>query len=156
MHRHAMKTNFRNKQILVKIMLLNIDNQDKWNLSLPYSIFPASGTMFIIVLVTKSSPTLWSTGFPRQKYWSQLPFPFPGDLPDPGIEPPSFMSPVLADGFFTSESPEKLQWCCVLRTKFHLGHCFNGVYPGCSLIPSLTTLKTTGSQGNVQGKKSNE
>ena len=28
-------------------------------------------------------------GFPRQKYWSGLPFPFPGDLPDPGVEPRS-------------------------------------------------------------------
>ena len=30
-----------------------------------------------------------SVGFSRQEYWSQLPFPFPGDLPDPGIEPRS-------------------------------------------------------------------
>ena len=28
-----------------------------------------------------------SMGFPRQEYWSGLPFPSPGDLPDPGIEP---------------------------------------------------------------------
>ena len=37
--------------------------------------------------------------FPRQKYWSELPFPTPGDLPDPGIKP---VSPALADGFFTA------------------------------------------------------
>ena len=30
-----------------------------------------------------------SMGFPRQEYWSGLPFPPPGDLPDPGIEPES-------------------------------------------------------------------
>ena len=30
---------------------------------------------------------LLSTGFPRQEYWGGLPFPSPGDLPDPGIEP---------------------------------------------------------------------
>ena len=30
-----------------------------------------------------------SVGFPRQGYWSRLPFPSPGDLPDPGIEPGS-------------------------------------------------------------------
>ena len=35
------------------------------------------------------------TGFPRQEYWSGLPFPSPGDLPDPGIEPASPVSPVL-------------------------------------------------------------
>ena len=30
-----------------------------------------------------------SMGFPKQEYWSRLPFPTPGDLPDPGIEPAS-------------------------------------------------------------------
>ena len=41
--------------------------------------------------------------FPRQEYWSGLPFPSPGDLPDPGIEPTSWVSPALAGGFFTTE-----------------------------------------------------
>ena len=45
-----------------------------------------------------------SMGFPRQEYWSGLPFPPPGDLPDPGIEPLSLISPALADGFFSTES----------------------------------------------------
>ena len=45
-----------------------------------------------------------SMGFPRQEYWSGLPFPSPGNLPDPGIEPSSFMSPTLAGGFFTSNA----------------------------------------------------
>ena len=43
--------------------------------------------------------------FPRQEYWSGLPFPSPGDLPDPGIEPASPVSPALAGGFFTTEPP---------------------------------------------------
>ena len=34
-----------------------------------------------------------SMGFPRQKYWSGLPFPSPGDLPDPGIELDALVSP---------------------------------------------------------------
>ena len=37
----------------------------------------------------KDPGRLQSMGFPRQEYWSGLPFPFPGDLPDPGIEPTS-------------------------------------------------------------------
>ena len=37
-------------------------------------------------------------GFSRQEYWSALPCPPPGDLPDPGIEPVSLMSPMLAGG----------------------------------------------------------
>ena len=45
-----------------------------------------------------------SMGFPRWKYWSGLPFPSPGDLPDPGIE---LVSPALASGFFTTEPPGK-------------------------------------------------
>ena len=36
-----------------------------------------------------------STGFPRQQYWSGLPFPTPGDLPDPRIKPMSPVSPEL-------------------------------------------------------------
>ena len=62
-------------------------------------------------LVAKSCPTLatpWtvarqpllSMGFPRQEYWTKLPFPSPGDFPDPGIKP---TSPALAGGFCTPE-----------------------------------------------------
>ena len=45
-----------------------------------------------------------SMGFPRKEYCSGLPFPSPGHLPDPGIEP---TSPALAGGFFTTEPPGK-------------------------------------------------
>ena len=41
-----------------------------------------------------------SMEFSRQEYWSGLPFPPPGDLLDPGIEPASLMPPELADRFF--------------------------------------------------------
>ena len=40
--------------------------------------------------------------FSRQEYWSMLPFPTPGDLPDPGIKPTSLESPALAGGFFST------------------------------------------------------
>ena len=43
-------------------------------------------------------------GFSRQEYWSGLPWAPPGDLPDPGIEPTSFMSPALAGGFFATSA----------------------------------------------------
>ena len=45
-----------------------------------------------------------SMGFPRQTYWSGLPFPSPGDLPNPGIEP---TSPELTGRLFTMEAPGK-------------------------------------------------
>ena len=46
-------------------------------------------------------------GFSRQEYLSGLPFPSPGDLPDPGIEPLSLNSPALAGGFFTTSATWK-------------------------------------------------
>ena len=57
-----------------------------------------------------------STEFSRQEYWSGLPFPTPGDFPNPGIEPVSLMSSALASGFFTIgatwEAQTVLQiWC---------------------------------------------
>ena len=50
-----------------------------------------------------------SMGFPRQEYWSGLPFPSPGNLLNPGIEPASPASPAMAGGFFTMVSPGKPQ-----------------------------------------------
>ena len=50
-----------------------------------------------------------SMGFSRQEYWSGLPFPSPGDLPDPGIEP---RSPALQTDALTSEPPIRHQNCC--------------------------------------------
>ena len=41
-------------------------------------------------------------GFSRQEYWSGLPCPLPGDLPDPGIKPMSLMSAALVGVFFTT------------------------------------------------------
>ena len=62
-------------------------------------------------------------GFPRQEYWSGLPFPSPEDLPDPGVEPVSLVSPALAGEFCAtweahistllwSHSSIKA-WCCL-------------------------------------------
>ena len=43
-----------------------------------------------------------SMGFSKQEHWSELPCPPPGDLPDPGIELTSLMSPASAGRFFTT------------------------------------------------------
>ena len=58
-----------------------------------------------------------STGFSRQEYWSGLPFPSPGDLPYPGIEP---RSPALQADALTSEPP----WKPILK-KGNDKHCSN-------------------------------
>ena len=75
-------------------------------------------------------PVSLSMGFFRQGYRSGLPFPPPGDLPDPGIE---FVSPALAGRFFTAEPPGKPTLSTLVRAKpvgfltlvscFHAG-CF--------------------------------
>ena len=54
-------------------------------------------------LWTAAHHTALSLGFSRQKYRSGLPFPSLGDLPNPGIEPTSLLSPALAGGFFTTK-----------------------------------------------------
>ena len=46
-------------------------------------------------------------GFPRQEYCSGLPFPNPGDLPDPGIKPTSLASSTMAGGYIITEPPGK-------------------------------------------------
>ena len=60
-------------------------------------------TRFQTILGTGVSSQL-SMGFFRQEYWSGLPFPPPGDLPDPGIKPVSRVSPALAGGFLPAKS----------------------------------------------------
>ena len=57
-----------------------------------------------------------SMGFSRQEYWSELPFLSPGDLPNPGIEPVSLMSPVLAS--LPLASPGKLHDHGYIHLKF--------------------------------------
>ena len=59
------------------------------------------------LFVTPWTVAYWiplSMGFSRQEYWSGLPFPSPGDLPDPGLEP---RSPTLQADALTSEPPGK-------------------------------------------------
>ena len=66
--------------------------------------------MFHMCSVMSDSVTPWTVArqarlsmeFPRQESWSGLPFPTPGDLPDPGIEPESLVSPALAGRFFAT------------------------------------------------------
>ena len=93
-------------------------------------------------------------GFPRQEYWIRLPFPSPGDLIDPGIEP---RSPALRADSLPSEPPEKPRLIleqinkCHLRilvseerylTEFPGGPEFRTLHPhcpGCDSIPDCET-----------------
>ena len=78
--------------------------------AMPVSIFCAcvlscfSRVQLFVTLWTVARQAPLFTGFPRQEYWSGLPFPPPGDLPDPGIKPASL---ALAGGFFNTSTPRK-------------------------------------------------
>ena len=58
-----------------------------------------------------------SMGFSRQEYWSGLPLPLPGDLPNPGIEFTSFTSPTLIGGFFTTSTVSLVLYEVILLYK---------------------------------------
>ena len=59
-------------------------------------------TLLYLCAVARQAPL--SMGFFSQEYWSGMPCPPPGDLPNPGIEPTSLMSPALAGGSFTTSA----------------------------------------------------
>ena len=77
-------------------------SQDAWVLSR----FSLSNS---VTLWTIACQTPLSRGFSRQEYWSRLPFPSPGNLPDQGIETVSLISPILVDGFFTTRATWEAQ-----------------------------------------------
>ena len=64
---------------------------------------------FFAVLQTVAHQAPLSMGFSRQEYWNGLPFPPPGDFPDPGNKPTSPVSPAFTGRFFITEPPGKPQ-----------------------------------------------
>ena len=92
--------------------------------------------------VSQSCPTLGpqdaacqaplSVGFSRQEYWSGLPCPSPGDLPNPGIEPTCLASPALEGGFFTTSAT---------RTRSS-SECNGRLVAGTDFIPHLPLSST--------------
>ena len=65
-----------------------------------YSVAQSFPTLATLLTVARQAPL--SMGFSKQECSSGMPFPPPGDLPDPGIEPESPASPAFAGGFFTA------------------------------------------------------
>ena len=95
--------------------------------------------------VMSDSTTVWtvacqaslSTGFSRQEYWSGLPFPSPGDLPNPGIEPGS---PALeADALTSFLGPS----CSLLISYLHC-FSFSSVAQSCLTLCDLMDCNTPG------------
>ena len=99
---------------------------------------PLHSVLLFATLWTVAHQAPLSTGFFRQEYCSDMPCPPPGDLPDSGIKPTSFMSPALAGRFFTtsttweacylaisqykikSSEEKKKEWNMPLSVKMHL------------------------------------
>ena len=84
---------------------------------------------------TVASQAPLSMGFFRQEYWSGLPFPFPGDLPDPGIKP---RSPALqADSLPTDlwGKPWTMGYMCLFQFWFPQGICL-----GVGLLAHMVVL----------------
>ena len=68
--------------------------------------------------ITRQVPlSMWLS---RQEYWSELPCPSPGDLPNPGMKPASLMSPALAGGFFTTSTTWEDQLHILLITNLYM------------------------------------
>ena len=109
--------------------------------------------MFDSSLHTQSCPTLLDSidcsplgssvhAIVCEEYWSELPFPSPGDLPNLGIKPTSLASPALAGRFFTSEPPEK-----------HLIHLY--VFTKCQTLPSTQQIVKMSRKNNVMNYNQN-
>ena len=62
-----------------------------------------NGVRLVVTPRTLVHQTLLSVGIPRQEWWSGLPFPPPGDPPDPGIKPTSPAPTALAGRFLATE-----------------------------------------------------
>ena len=97
------------------------------------------------------SATLWTVAlqaplsieFSRQEYWGGLLFPTPGDLPDPGNEPASLMSPALVGGFFTTGAIWEASLLLLLSRFFCVRLCdpIDGSPPG-STVPAILQART--------------
>ena len=84
-----------------------------------------------------------SKEFFRQEYWSGLPFPIPGDLLDPGMEPTSLVSPALAGGFLLLHHLRSLGGDgAVIHWSVGLTSCLALPCPPGGLAPWLPELET--------------
>ena len=100
------------KEILETVCLLN--------LSLHYDQLFSRVQLFLIPWIIAPNGSL-SMEFSREEYWSGLPFPPLGDLPNPGIEPASLASSILARRFFNKVKVKLLSRVLLFATPWTLG-----------------------------------
>ena len=73
-----------------------------WGLQLDCAVLSLSHVQLFATSWTLARQAPLSVGFPRQEYWSGLPFPSPGGLSHPGREPASLLFPAFVGEFFTT------------------------------------------------------
>ena len=81
----------------------SLDLHNRHFSSIGMCVLNFSSVWFFVTPQTVARQAPLSMGFSRQEYWGSLPFPPPGDLPNPEIKPTSPASCALASGFFTTE-----------------------------------------------------
>ena len=88
---------------------IKVDCKDlvRKNICILIIVHSLSRVQLCVTLWTVAYHSSLSMGFSRQEYWSGLPCPPPGDLPNPGIEPRSPESHAFSGRFFTTETPGK-------------------------------------------------
>ena len=104
----------------------------------PVQLFVAPWT------VAHQAPLLME--FSRQEYWSGVPLPPLGDLPDAGIEPAPLASPSLAGGFFTASAPLPGRGCPLTREgkpPYQGGCCCSSVTKSCLTLCDSMELQHT-------------
>ena len=105
---------YKKENIILVLSFTSSQKFSKWELI--HRVYEQ--LLFCCYLVVKSCPSFCdsmtvacqdplSMEFFKQEYWSGWTFPSPGDLPDPGMEPKTLVSPALAGRFFTTVSPGK-------------------------------------------------
>ena len=100
-----------------------------------------SHVLFFATPWTVASQALLSMGFSRKEYWSGLPYPIPGDLPNAGIKPASLMSPALAGRFCISSATWEAHPCAFTDKS----HCslLSPVIQGSDLMSVWLTLQSS-------------
>ena len=124
-------------QPLTTVILLVPPHLCAWLAFIPKSFWILCAYVLSCSVMSDSLPppctvalqTPLSMEFSRQEYWSRLPFPTPGNLPNPGIKPLSLASPALAGRFFTTSATWEAQ-----DALYHiLNSVFESIYKLCLL-----------------------